>query len=207
MNDSRQRILHYLKQRGQATVADLARELDLTTVTIRHHLQIMQEDGLVGKPRPKPRSGPGRPEMTYHLTTKANERLPRSYDLLVQGMLKALANNLPVSQLANLFTLAGKALGDETALKRPASMNKRIKHLTRWLENRGYFLTCEHQEGELLLHFAHCPYLEVAKEHKAVCLFDQALIGRVLDSHVTLSKRIAVGDARCTLRAILPETN
>jgi DeoR family suf operon transcriptional repressor len=207
MNDSRNRILHYLKQHGQATVAELAHELDLTTVTIRHHLQVMQDAGLVGKPRQKPRLGPGRPEMTYYLTARASDYLPRNYGPLTQSILRALAENLPTSQLANLFTLAGKTLAEEAALKQSAGMNQRIKHLKDWLESNGYFLSWEKGERELFLHFAHCPYLEVAKEHKAVCNFDQAFIGRMLETPVTLSKRIALGDLHCTLLAILPDAN
>ena len=47
MQATRQRILEILKERGAATVEQLATELELTPVTIRHHLDILRRAGLV----------------------------------------------------------------------------------------------------------------------------------------------------------------
>ena len=47
MQETRQQIIDILKQRDQATVDDLAADLDLTPMTVRHHLGILEEQQLV----------------------------------------------------------------------------------------------------------------------------------------------------------------
>ncbi|MBC8449281.1 MAG: ArsR family transcriptional regulator, partial [Chloroflexi bacterium] len=47
MNDVRQHILNILKERGQATVADLAAALKRAPVSVRHHLDILQKQELI----------------------------------------------------------------------------------------------------------------------------------------------------------------
>ncbi len=58
MQATRQRILEILKERHTATVEELAKELELTPVTIRHHLDILRSEGLVQAPQVKRRDTP-----------------------------------------------------------------------------------------------------------------------------------------------------
>ncbi len=60
MQETRQRILEIIKMRGQATVNELTRELGLTAVTIRHHLDVLHRAGLIGPPQIL-RNRPGSP--------------------------------------------------------------------------------------------------------------------------------------------------
>ncbi|NTU63973.1 MAG: ArsR family transcriptional regulator, partial [Chloroflexi bacterium] len=62
MQATRQRILEILKERGAATVEELGSDLDLTPVTIRHHLDILRNEGLIQAPKVKRRDAPGRPQ-------------------------------------------------------------------------------------------------------------------------------------------------
>ena len=61
MQKTRESIVQILKKRGQATVDELSRELGLTSVTVRHHIEILRQEGVVDSPEPLRRSGPGRP--------------------------------------------------------------------------------------------------------------------------------------------------
>ena len=63
MQATRQRILEILKERNTATVEELAYDLGLTPVTIRHHLDILRSEGLVQAPQVKRRDTPGRPAL------------------------------------------------------------------------------------------------------------------------------------------------
>ena len=82
MQETRERIIHILKTRGQATVDELSRELGLTSVTVRHHLEILRQEELIAPPEPLRRTGPGRPQHVYRLAGQASDLFPKNYDLL-----------------------------------------------------------------------------------------------------------------------------
>jgi predicted ArsR family transcriptional regulator len=207
MNESRYKILCHIKRHGQATIAELARVLGLTTVTIRHHLQILREMELLEKPNPKPRSGPGRPEMVYRLTKRADKHLPRNYDQLSLALVDVLSRSPKPDSLAQLFLLAGHEVGQQAELEQKAQAEQHVKDVCLWLESRGYFLSCETKRNLLHIRIRHCPYLEIAQRHKAICAFDQGLLGRLFEAPVRVAKRIAVGDEECILRVSLPGLN
>ena len=50
MQDTRQQILEILKRLGEVTVQDLSNELRLTSVTVRHHLEILRSEGYITEP-------------------------------------------------------------------------------------------------------------------------------------------------------------
>lgn len=207
MNESRYKILCYLKRHGQATIAELARVLDLTTVTIRHHLQVLRETGLLEKPHPRPRSGPGRPEMVYRLTEKADKHLPRNYAQLTLALVDVLAQSPEPDSLAELFRLAGHELAQQAGIEPKTQAVQHIEDVCLWLEASGYFPSCETKQNVLRIRFRHCPYLEIAQKHKGVCAFDQGLLDRMFEAPVRISKRIAAGDDECVLRVSPPGLN
>jgi predicted ArsR family transcriptional regulator len=65
MQATRQRILEILKERNTATVEELAKDLGLTPVTIRHHLDILRSEGVSQAPQVKRRDTPGRPQHVW----------------------------------------------------------------------------------------------------------------------------------------------
>ena len=88
MQSTRQRILKILKEERQATVEQLSDALELTPVTIRHHLEVLKGEGLVEAPQVLRRPGPGRPQYTYGLTEAAVDYFPKNYHGLADLMLE-----------------------------------------------------------------------------------------------------------------------
>jgi len=77
MQVTRQKIIDMLRAHGQATVDELATEVSLTPMAVRHHLNVLQADGLVLILRTKQRHRPGRPIQVYGLTNKARKLCPQ----------------------------------------------------------------------------------------------------------------------------------
>ena len=81
MQDTRRKIIDILRENNQATVDTIVNYLadnydqELTAVTVRHHLNILQEDNLVRSDTLKHRTSPGRPQRLYELTSQAEEHL------------------------------------------------------------------------------------------------------------------------------------
>ena len=94
MQATRQRILEILKDRNTATVEELAHDLGLTPVTIRHHLDILRSEGLVQAPQVKRRDTPGRPQHVYGLTEAADAYFPKNYAGFTDMMLHEMRDQV-----------------------------------------------------------------------------------------------------------------
>ena len=77
MQETRQQIIEILKTRSQATVDDLADALALTTMTVRHHLGILEEQSLVQTEIQRGRVG--RPHYVYRLTISSGPHVELTY--------------------------------------------------------------------------------------------------------------------------------
>ena len=103
MQTTREKILKYLKEKGEATVDELSSVLGgLTSVTVRHHLDILRGDGFVSDPMIRHRATPGRPQYAYTLTGKASEHFPKNYRDLA-GHLMDEMRLCPPPQGVNVF--------------------------------------------------------------------------------------------------------
>lgn len=196
---SRQRILEYLKRAGVASVADLSHALDLTPVTIRHHLKALLQDGQVAEPRARRKPGPGRPEMVYCVTAKADEYLPRNYTELAQLMLQHLLARRSRHELHHMMQSMGKGMGERARDYSPKAKRMPIERLCAFLELRGYFPAFERGPEGIHLWLKNCPYLETAREIPQLCQVDLVMVQTALDAEVALESWIARGDAVCTL--------
>src|SRR5450759_5148536 len=87
MQATRQRILELLRDARILTVEELAAKLELTPVTVRHHLDILKSDGLVEVPEVRRRDAPGRPQYTFQLTPAALAFFPKNYQSFTNLML------------------------------------------------------------------------------------------------------------------------
>jgi DeoR family suf operon transcriptional repressor len=202
VDQSRQNILEFLKRNAESSVAEISRALNLTTVTIRHHLEVLRSMGLIGDPSPRQKAGPGRPEMLYHLTVKAERRLPRAYDLLTTNLLSHMQGTLTARKLENLLARAGTSLALEMLAGKQPGKATRIRRAQSFFEDSGYLPTIESSKDSVLFSLANCPYLEAVRQTPLLCAFDRSVLQTLLDAQVTFKNRIALGDPKCTLIAI-----
>ena len=189
--DSRQRILELLKRFGPASVTELSRRLDLTSVTIRHHLDGLIGDGLIAPPETRAKPGPGRPEMVYRLTPEADTHMPRNYAELC-GCLLAAVSSTPGGDIELTLRHSGSTLG----LAADARGNR--KRVTAELEQRGYYPTLKRTPEGVLLELHNCPYLEVAQRAPVLCQFDRALVEGLFGRAVEMQGRIVTKHDLCT---------
>ena len=93
MQATRQRILELLRDARILTVEELAESLDLTPVTVRHHLDILKGEGLVEVPEVRRREAPGRPQYTFQLTPAALAFFPKNYQSFTEIMLTEISES------------------------------------------------------------------------------------------------------------------
>jgi predicted ArsR family transcriptional regulator len=181
MQATRERILNILKERGQATVKELSGTLDLTTVTIRHHLDTLRREKLVAAPTVRHRKAPGRPQHVYTLTEEASDFFPKRYERLIDLMLEEVRTRLPQSELEEMMIGIGRRMAAGASIPPDIGLEERVIIAVDFMDERGYMTRWEKaHDSYYRIHVANCPYESVAQRHSEVCKIDQTLLTEVL---------------------------
>jgi DeoR family suf operon transcriptional repressor len=202
MNDSREKIstreqiLRLVKARGQATIADLAEALGISTVSVRHHISTLQAEGLLRSA--EVRHGVGRPHFEYSLTEAAQERFPAKYLRLSERLLDELKMQLPRDVLEAMFTrMAEGMVADYAARLEGKSLEEKMGLLMELLGAEG-FLAHWNRTGETIsLTEYNCPYIHIGQRHPEVCAIDEAVIRVALNADVEKTKCVLNGGDHC----------
>ena len=201
MHSVRQTILEILKESGAATVADLAEQLEMAPVSVRHHLDILQGDNLIRVGRVERNGTVGRPQQSYVLTEEAASLFPNNFAALAAGLVRQMKQMLP----PEMVKIAFQAVAQEIA--RPIDMESlqklpiedRLDQVVAFLNERGYLARWETNpaggDDAYLLHKFNCPYRAVSGEHRELCAMDQLLINEL------------VGDVCCRTRSVAEHAN
>jgi predicted ArsR family transcriptional regulator len=195
MQETRQRILEIIKMRGQATVNELTRELGLTAVTIRHHLDVLYRDGLIGPPQILRKAGPGRPQHVYRLAGEVEELFPKKYDRLTDALLEELEERLSPEEMDALINGVASRMAHQVSAE--GDLNARVRVLLEFLNGLGYLATAQEEEGGYRVVIANCPYERVARRHSLPCKVDTRLIALVTGVEPERVQQIAAGDEHC----------
>jgi DeoR family suf operon transcriptional repressor len=198
MQNTRQGILEILKEQGQATVDDLAQRLELTSMTIRHHLNVLQADGLVTADKVRRVKKAGRPRLVYTLTEKAHGLFPQNYDELARQLLTEMKSMMSDDELEAMFRRIVDRLAAGAPLSRPGqSFEERLAEVAEFLEEHGFITRLEEVDEGYILRTINCPYREVMGEHGEVCDMDRELLTRLLDTSPLRLSSVRDDDTSC----------
>jgi predicted ArsR family transcriptional regulator len=180
----RVRLLDLL--RGEpADARDLADRLSLHVNTVRAHLALLEDAGLVGS-EAVTRDGPGRPRLVYRATDEAATAPDESgYRFLAEILASYVTATAPDPSAAaeGAGSAWGRYLVDRPAPFRDVAPDDAIAEIVRILDEVGFAPELESDDPRhprLLLH--RCPFLDVAKEHQdVVCSVHLGLMRGALD--------------------------
>ena len=199
MQSTRQEILEILKEDGQATVEDLAQSLELTPMTIRHHLNVLQAQGLVEAAKVRRSQKVGRPRLVYTLTEAADDHFPQSYSELARHLVSEVKETLGMEETRDIF----RGVADRIAREAPPpvegqSFEERLDQISGFLEKHGFLIRWEETDEGWVFTNINCPYRRVAQDHAEVCAMDAILIDRLLDVETRDLGRLRDGSAACS---------
>lgn len=180
MQDTRQQILEILRRHSEVTVQELSRELGLTSVTVRHHLEILRSEGYITEPEIRRSSTPGRPRYVYRLTSTAADLFPNNYSGLAAALLVALEETAVSEEHKQQFLTetATQMVGAIGPL--PALPAERMNRLVAFLNRHGFVARWEETpEQHYHVYISGCPYHYVAQKHCAPCEIDALIIRQV----------------------------
>ena len=205
MKNTREKILHTLLKKPGATINELAEVVGINPISVRHHLNSLQADGLIEAQ--EERHGVGRPRLVYSLTEAGMEKFPTRYLRLTSRLLDQLKSSLPKPMVNKLFSEMAASLAEEYSEKiQGLNMEDRLELIQDLLAEEGFTVEWEKSGAQYRIHEITCPYLQIGQEHPEVCTVDQTLISRMLAVPAEKIQCILDGEAHCTY-VVQPETS
>ena len=179
---TRARLLDVLRGADEPLdVRALAAALDLHVSTVRSHLEVLEEAGLVVS-RPEPRHRPGRPRRLYEAAPTDTVADGSGYRFLASALSSTLkeVSDDPVGAATAAGVAWGRYLVERPQPGRTLEVAEALDRVTAMLDRFGFGPELDEGGGRVLLH--RCPFLEVAREHQdIVCSFHLGLLHGALD--------------------------
>jgi predicted ArsR family transcriptional regulator len=210
LEGTRLKILAIIREGGAATVEQLAQETNLSSATIRRHLDILQRDHLVSYR--ESRKQLGRPEFVYSLTEAGQEAGFRNYQALLTLLLSIIKEQSSARAeedggdfLAFLMLQVADCLTGSVPWDGSTSQDSRIARLQKALSDNGFDPLIDRVDGQVEVRLCNCPFRAVALCEEAVCLSDQRLIANILGVEPLRQASIREGDPLCCYTAQLDD--
>jgi predicted ArsR family transcriptional regulator len=170
---TRARILDHLRKHDSATAKELSRTLSMTGANIRHHLGILEAEGLI-EVIGKRQEGKGRPVGIYGLSRRV---LGDGLVDLVGAMFHVWASGLPEeARRDGLRSLAHRLSGDHIPDSH-TSLSSRLGKMIERLNELHYQAKWEAGVDGPKIILGQCPYAAIIGSFPEICQMDSFLIG------------------------------
>lgn len=194
---TREKVLRTLLSRQRCTINELADEVAINPISVRHHITKLEAEGLVTSE--EERHGVGRPRRLYYLTESGLERFPSRYLRLTIRLLEQLKGTMPEPMVSQLFSQMAKDVASEYEMQvRGLPFEKRLDLVKDLLSSEGFTVEWESKGDEYHIREISCPYYHVGQTHPEVCSVDQTLISTMLSVPAEKVKCVLNGDSHCT---------
>ncbi len=184
----RTRLLELLRAEPDLDAGTLATHLGLHVNTVRTHLNVLEEAGLV-RPVVEERDRPGRPRLLYRVVEQPDEDAATGDTDGYRFLAGVLASYLgatsedPEAAAEQAGTAWGRFVVDTPAPFSTVAPEAAVRRLVDMLEEFGFDPELDDRDPaapRLLLR--RCPFLDVAREHQTVvCSVHLGLMRGVLD--------------------------
>ncbi len=200
MQDTRREILDLILVQETATVKALAEKLKLAIPTVRHHMTILERDGLVLKS--KGRGKIGKPHLIYSLSRKGEESFPKMYSRLSSALIEQVKLEEGQEVVLDLMrNIARRKVQKKSADLDRVSRADQIDLMLAVMEEEGFEPQLELRGDKIEIRHLTCPYQAVALEHPEVCEMDVNIIQYCLGGTIDRSAWRPDGDRICVFLA------
>lgn len=194
---TRDRVLETLLTHHSLTINEIAKYVGINPISVRHHINRLEADGLVTSS--EERYGIGRPRRTYYLTENGHEQFPTNYLKLTIRLLEQLKDKASPALINNLFSGIAESMITEYESNIPnLTLEEKLDLISNLLTQEGFQVDWQKQGDNYFLNELNCPYLYIGRNHPEVCHVDQTLISSVLNIQAEKVKCMLDGDQFCT---------
>jgi len=196
--NTRGRVLRSLLLNQQRTVNELAESVGINPISVRHHVNKLEAEGLIQSQ--EERHGVGRPRLVYSLTNKGMEQFPQRYLQLTLRLLQQLKTSLPEKVLGDLFREVAEGIAGDLTQHidlEQLDLKERLELLREALVAEGFMVDLEEDESNYYIVEASCPYHHVGEDYPEICVVDQELIAHFASTNAERIECILDGDKQC----------
>jgi predicted ArsR family transcriptional regulator len=198
-----------LKERGSATIAQLAPQLGLTGEAVRQQLLQLRQEGWVEAAaidRDAMRGRTGRPSTQYRLTAAGEHLFPKHYDALAIAMLDAVGEELGSDAALRVLE---RVSNDRIAALAPAvqgrALEEKLEVLKGWYFEDDPYMDFESAGDDYVLVERNCPFYNTAMHRPALCSVSVNALTRLLGVRVARQEKFQNGDGRCVFHVYVNE--
>jgi len=195
---TRDEILVMLKTKGALTVSEMSKELGITEMAVRRHLNTLERDELIRSSLV--RQAMGRPTNLYSLTEKAQEHFPKTYRDFAKDILDGIYELEGMDKIQQLFDMREERLRARYMEKMPEalpSIEEKVEALIKIQNEKGYMVDLEETEDGYYIKENNCPISDIAKQYNHACEGEKKLFTNLLGSEVEAVQCMASGDQKC----------
>lgn len=196
---SQRRVLVLLKREGEQSVGELAGALDLAAETVRGHMNALAGRGLVRRAGSR-KEGPGRPEILYGLTERAEDLFPQEEGRLLRELTAYLTGEGHQDVLEAFFDARLDRQREEARARLEGLGDReRLEEVADLLSEEGFMAeVITPDDGEPGLSLCHCPLKEMVAVSRLPCRAEVAWIEELLGEELTRRSWMPDGDRTCT---------
>jgi predicted ArsR family transcriptional regulator len=196
-------MLLYMKDRGGATIAELAAHIGISDEGARQHLLRLERKGWVERKETRPSDGrAGRPATVYQVSPTGEAFFPKRYDELSIALADIVVESFgPPALAAALERITDTWVDAWEPRLAGKSLDERLALLKDYYLPNDPFLTIE-RNGRVSLVEHNCPFLNVAMARPAVCSVTVNALTRLLGLRVVRARKFQDGDGCCEFRVL-----
>ncbi|MBN8201745.1 helix-turn-helix transcriptional regulator [Bacillus sp. NTK034] len=196
-NSTKEVILRLIKTTGKLSILEMAKELRISEMAVRKHIQTLEKDGFITSDIQ--RQTKGRPSKLYQLTVKGEDLFPKKYKQLSVELLTELKSMGQGHLITELFSRRKNRLVKQYEIQTAGKpFSEKLQVLEDLLLLEGFMPEVRIEEGQVHLKEFNCPYIETAEEFKQICRSEKEFIKDFLSAdHVDIKSCMAAGDGCC----------
>jgi len=196
------RMLYFIKTKGPASTASLAKALEMTPEAARQQVLKLLTSGLIAG-RQETGSGVGRPRQNWVLTEAGNGRFPDTHAQLTVQMIGSVRKLFGEEGMDRLIAQReADARATYLQVCRGPTLQERLEQLATVRTQEGYMARVERDAGDWLLIEDHCPICIAAASCQGFCRSELLLFQEVVGAEATVNREqhLLAGAARCVYR-------
>jgi predicted ArsR family transcriptional regulator len=198
------KIIQLLKTQGAMTAKSLADALNLTTMGIRQHMLLLEEEALVTFEDQK--AVRGRPTRYWSLTANTKKHFPNGHEELTVQIIDSVKSIFGEEGLDKLISHREQSTFDlyKKVLDGHSDLAEKLNALAKLRCDEGYMASVENIDGIFWLFENHCPICAAATQCQNFCRSELQIFQQLLKEQASVSREehIIEGARRCAYKLI-----
>ncbi|MCL1077813.1 transcriptional regulator [Parashewanella spongiae] len=197
-----EKILNLLKVHGPLTAKFLSKELALTTMGVRQHLQLLEDNGDVATEDRA--QGRGRPTRYWYLTEGSASHFDDRHEELTLQLIDSVIQVFGDGGLDKLITAREKSsfAQYDRVLALTTNLEEKLQALCELRSNEGYMASCDFSDKDYWLYENHCPICAAATKCQNFCRSELEMFQKLFEQIASVSREehIIEGARRCAYK-------